>query len=160
MIDFLDSKYKTKQLQFIEKILNTFPIGIFFKDIDGKYLLSNNYLLRMAGFKHKNAMVGKTDYDMSWADTTEILIKHDKLVAQKGTAVFKEELKLDDGQKHLYLTTKSPFRPMLSKQPIGTIGICFDLTTFKQDQFANEESWLNNVSNGPNINVSVQSSTP
>ena len=156
VIEFLDNKYKTKQLKFIEKILNTFPIGIFFKDTDGKYLFNNRYLLKISGFKHNNTMVGKTDYDMSWADITEVLIAHDQLVAEKGTTIFKEELKLDDGGNRTYLTTKSSFRPMLSKQSVGTIGICFDLKTFKQHQLANEESWLDHIGNGLNLSFTAR----
>ncbi|MDP8964289.1 MAG: PAS domain-containing protein, partial [Cyanobacteriota bacterium] len=49
--------------QLLQGILDTAPVGIFLKNLQGQYILLNPYWLSTMGLSQEQAL-GKTDYDL------------------------------------------------------------------------------------------------
>jgi len=54
---------------FLQTVLDTFPLSIFWKDRDSRYIGANRNFARDAGFSDSQELVGLTDFDMPWAKT-------------------------------------------------------------------------------------------
>lgn len=63
---------ETKDLE----IFNEMPFLFWVKDEEGKYLWGNRTISQLAG----EDIVGKTDYELVWAENTEIIRSGDKQV--------------------------------------------------------------------------------
>ena len=47
-------------------IIDTIDASIFWKDLSGRYLGCNQYMVQMSRFKHRDEIIGKTDREMPW----------------------------------------------------------------------------------------------
>jgi len=66
---------------FLQTILDTFPLSIFWKDRDLRYLGVNQNFAIDAGFQQTEDIVGLTDFDMPWAESeTQDYCREDKAV--------------------------------------------------------------------------------
>ena len=79
--------YTFKQLEMFTDM----PVLVFVKDEAGKYLWVNKTFLELAGFKSLEDAVGKTDYDLPWAEAAEFLRKNDKHVLDTGKTINLQE---------------------------------------------------------------------
>nr|WP_299486337.1 PAS domain S-box protein [Acaryochloris sp. IP29b_bin.137] len=82
---------RTSQLkereQFLQTVLDTSPLSIFWKDLNSIYLGCNHKFLSFAGLTTPKDIVGKTDYDLPWAATeTEAYRTDDRQVMDSDTA--------------------------------------------------------------------------
>ncbi|MBD2152149.1 PAS domain S-box protein [Pseudanabaena sp. FACHB-1277] len=55
--------------QFLQTVLDTFPLSVFWKDVNSVYLGCNQNFLRDAGFQTIAQIIGKTDREMPWGET-------------------------------------------------------------------------------------------
>ncbi len=75
------SKYKyaqislNEQLHFLQQLLDSIPIPVFYKDLEGKYLGCNMAFEAFTGFSRKD-ILGKTVYDISSGNRAD---KHHKI---------------------------------------------------------------------------------
>ncbi len=102
------------------------------KDKNGKYLSCNNLMVKTLGLNDKNDIVGKTDYELPWADQADMLVQND-LEVMKDAKVqkAKEELvQTPDGVTHTFMVTKCPLKNHNGKI-IGTFGCSVDITHIK-----------------------------
>ncbi len=128
---------RTKELQereqFLKTVLDTFPLFVFWKDRESVYLGCNQKFAAAAGVEDSTAVIGKTDYEMSWGETeAEMYRKDDRLVIDSGCArlgIIETQRRLDG--KTIWLeTNKLPLRD-LQGEIIGVLGTYQDISDRK-----------------------------
>lgn len=68
------------QRSIINAFLQT-PGYLCWKNVNSTFMGGNNNFIKIAGFKSLDEIIGKTDYDMPWADThAELYLEDDKAV--------------------------------------------------------------------------------
>ena len=135
-----------QQYDLLQNIVNTVPIRIFWKDIDGVYRGANKLLLEDAQLDSLDELIGKTDFDMPWADTEAQSYKDDDLkVINSGIAKinFEETQTTDDGEQLTVLTSKVPLRDINGKV-IGALGTYSDITKMRnmEDELERQKQQL------------------
>ena len=124
-------------------LVTQMPIGLFRKDIEGRYVLVNPGFCRLKGVKAEE-FLGKTPLQVNGGETaapdvTGLATKyaaegedHHRLIMETGKAVeLDEEYLLAGGKKHFVHVMKLPvFNP--DGKVIGTQGVMFDITALKQ----------------------------
>lgn len=149
------------------QILDTIEASVYWKDLDGKYLGCNRYMLEMAGLKNREQILGKSDHDkaLPWHAAALEVQKLDQLVITNGRKYeFEERGKIADGTERILLSTKSPLFDKCGKI-IGVIGVSMDITHHKkiEEEFAKTEESLSEYSQIKNRflrNISHESRIP
>ena len=113
----------------LQLVLNTIPLGVFWKDVHGAYLGCNAAFAEYAGLANPAEVVGLSDLDMPWEDYAGTYRAEDRTVVESGRAL--REIRgpsRDAGGRNLLLdTTKVPLENE-SGQVIGVLGVCEDVT--------------------------------
>ncbi|NEQ97079.1 MAG: PAS domain S-box protein [Cyanothece sp. SIO2G6] len=120
--------------QFLQTVLDTFPLTVFWKDRDSRYLGCNQNFLKSAGFISVSDVVGKTDYDMPWTEaeaTTFRTDDHYVITTETAKLGFIEPLTRSDGHQIWSETYKIPLRDV-EGNVIGILGTYQDITARKQ----------------------------
>ena len=120
--------------QFLQTVLDTFPLSIFWKDWNSVYLGCNRNFLRDAGLESVTDVIGKTDYDMPWEkNEAEAYRADDQQVIDSGTAklgIIETQIQADGNQIWVE-TNKIPLHN-LSGEVIGVLGTYQNITDRKQ----------------------------
>ncbi len=112
----------------INGLLQQLPTTIFWKDKNSVYLGCSEHMVQLAGCQSIDDIVGKTDYDLAWADVAQALINNDKEVMLSGkTQIFPESLLVDKGELEVSFTIKAPLRDEHG-EIIGVLGVSNFLT--------------------------------
>ena len=87
----------------------------------------------MAGRAHPRELVGRSDYEMTWAESADDYRAVDKALLASGEPSLNKEESLPDGAggQHVVLTSKVPMRNEVG-EVIGVLGILFDITERKR----------------------------
>ncbi|MGC0371505.1 MAG: hypothetical protein DGJ47_000194 [Rickettsiaceae bacterium] len=109
------------------QILDAIEASIYWKDVSGRYLGCNEYMLRMIGLT-RNELIGKTDSTLIWTDQAEQIKAVDQLVINDQKKYkFEEYVVIADGSNKVLLSSKSPLRNDKG-EVIGIIGVSVDIT--------------------------------
>ena len=149
------------------QILDAIEASVYWKDLEGKYLGCNKYMLDMAGLRSRDEILGKTDYDkmLPWHAVASEVRKLDQLVISNAKKYeFEERGKIADGSERVFLSTKSPLFGQ-DKKIVGVIGVAMDVTHHKkiEEEFAKTEESLSEYSQIKNRflrNISHESRIP
>ena len=117
----------------LENIINSIPIRVFWKDKDGKYIGANDAFLKDAKLEKSEDIIGKTDLELIWGNTTaELYMEDDKKIMQNGKAKlqYEEHIILEDGSIMFITTSKVPLRDEENKI-VGILGVYEDITQRK-----------------------------
>ncbi|MBN2387672.1 MAG: response regulator [Anaerolineales bacterium] len=116
----------------LQRVIDILPDRIYVKDRLGRKVISNNADWKASGGEKREAVIGKTDYDLYPADLAEKFWKDDKRVTEEGHAVInREEPGLDENGDPIWvLTTKIPLVNE-DQEIIGLVGIGREITTRK-----------------------------
>lgn len=116
--------------QFLQTVLYTFPLSIFWKDRNSVYLGCNGNFLQDAGLKSVEDIIGKNDYDMPWAKTeAEDYRIDDQYVMESDIAklgIIETQIQADGKQIWLE-TNKIPLHNLMG-EVIGVLGTYQDIT--------------------------------
>ncbi|HYF97614.1 MAG TPA: PAS domain-containing protein, partial [Coxiellaceae bacterium] len=124
----------------LKYIIDNVPGSIYWKDRDGKYLGVNKFVLKMAGIDSFEEIVGKTDYELPWADTANYLKQIDtKVMANREIQQIEERPKMANGKEAVFLSQKTPLLEE-SGAISGILGISMDITELKKAQQEAEEA--------------------
>ena len=117
---------------FIEGIINSIPVSVFWKDKNLAYLGCNSIFARDAGFTDSKEIIGKDDYQMVWKDQAEQYQSDDRNVIESGESriLFEESQTTPDGNQITLLTSKIPLLS-LKGECIGLLGTYMDITDRK-----------------------------
>lgn len=117
----------------LEKIIDTAPIRVFWKDNNLRYLGCNTLFAQDAGFAQPEDLIGKDDFQMTWAEQAEPYRDDDRAVMASGVAkLFYEEPQTTGGGEIIWLrTSKVPLKNK-NDETIGLLGVYEDITLHKQ----------------------------
>jgi len=130
-------KKLAQQFDLLNNIINSVPIRIFWKDLDGVYMGANKLLIHDAQLDSLDDIIGKTDFDMPWAKTEAQSYRDDDIaVITSGIAKinFEETQTTDDGAQVTLLTSKVPMKD-INGEIIGVLGTYSDITKMKQLEY-------------------------
>ena len=124
--------------QFLQRLIDTIPNPIFYKDKNGIYSGCNIAFERYIGFS-KNQIVGKSVYDIAPKDLADIYYANDrKLLDNPGVQIYESRVRYADGSIHDVIFNKATFTD-LSENVEGIVGVIIDISERKK---AEEEERL------------------
>lgn len=145
IIDISDRKQAEKSLrksqQFIQTIINTVPLPLFWKDRQSVFLGCNQQLAQLLGLSSTTEIEGKTDFDLSLTEDQAIAYRAgDQRVITSGEAELSREetYTLDNGELNWIETHKAPLRDG-DDNIIGVVGMFQNINERKQYEFALQE---------------------
>ncbi len=126
--------------KLLQTIIDAAPVRVFWKDKDLRYLGCNPPFARDAGKTSPEDLLGKDDFQMSWAAQAEIYRADDRAVMASGAAklFYEEPQTTPDGQTVWLSTSKVPLRND-DGGIIGVLGLYEDITDRKQAEVAIRE---------------------
>jgi len=127
--------------KMLDDVLNTIPVRVFWKDLEGNYLGCNQLFANDAGRKKPEDLIGDNDFNMGWVEQAELYRNDDKLVIETGTPKinYEEPQSTPEGNTIWLRTSKFPLR---DKEGLiyGVLGTYEDITKQKKAEEALEES--------------------
>jgi PAS domain S-box-containing protein len=141
MIDITERKLAEEAIsasnKLLQTIINTTPIGVFWKDTELRYLGSNIIFARDAGVAFPDDLIGKDDYQLGWEEQAESYRADDRHVIASGIPKLSyDQLQYTpDGDQIWLRTSKVPLRND-AKETIGVLGIYEDITDRKLAEIA------------------------
>lgn len=126
---------------FINNVLDTIPVRVFWKDKNLHYLGCNRPFAQDAGFNDPEELIGKTDYDMGWANEAELYRADDRYVIETGIPKlgYEEPQTTPDGNTIWLRTSKMPLKDE-NGEIIGVLGTYEDITEKKKAEQQIKES--------------------
>ena len=130
-----------ESIQFIDNVLHTIPVRVFWKDKNLRYLGCNKPFAMDAGFNNPEDIIGKTDYDMGWKELAERYRADDTMVMETGIPKigYEEPLTTPDGNTLWLRASKVPLKDN-EGNVIGVLGTYEDITQSKIAQQQLKES--------------------
>lgn len=118
----------------IYSIIDKVDVSIYWKDLEGKYLGCNQYMLNVIGYEKREYVIGKTDFELSWSESAYELLDADKKAQENGKHVREEIVYLNNSVKPRYfLSTKNRLLDN-NNEMIGIIGTSIDITYRKENE--------------------------
>jgi diguanylate cyclase (GGDEF)-like protein/PAS domain S-box-containing protein len=117
----------------LQRIIDTAPIRVFWKDRNLRYLGCNPAFARDAGKTQPSELIGQDDYQMGWAAQAELYRADDRSVMASGIPKlsYDEQQTTPSGQTLWLRTSKVPLRDR-DNAVFGVLGIYEDITERKQ----------------------------
>jgi len=128
--------------QFLQTVLDTFPLSVFWKDVNSVYLGCNQNFLDDAGLQTIAQIIGKTDDQLVWGETEADLYRADDRVviaSQTPKLGIEEPQHQANGQIIWLETNKLPLRN-LQGEVIGVLGTYQDISDRKNAELALQAS--------------------
>jgi diguanylate cyclase (GGDEF)-like protein/PAS domain S-box-containing protein len=121
--------------ELLQKVLDTIPMPIFWKDLNSKFLGCNHYFAKESGKSSPEELVGKDDYSTPSFEHTEKYRIDDSEIMKSGIA------KINIEEQHIYAngdrgwirTSKVPLRD-INGVVFGILGVFEDITKKKQEE--------------------------
>lgn len=130
--------------QFIQTVINTVPLPLFWKDSESVFLGCNQQLANSLNLSSPQEIVGKTDFDISLTlDQASAYRASDKLVIESGVAQLgmEEIFILPSGETRWIETHKAPLRDW-ANNIIGVVGMFQDISDRKEAEINLQNSEL------------------
>ncbi|WP_341736594.1 GAF domain-containing protein [Microcoleus sp. CAWBG640] len=127
---FLAEEALRESKQFLQTVINTFPLGVFWKNREFVFLGCNLYFSQVGGLASPEAIVGKTDEDFDWGLREAVFCRTDDAeVMASGIAklgMIKTMLQADGSTIWLEIN-KIPLRN-IKGEIVGLLGTFQDIT--------------------------------
>lgn len=119
--------------QLLQSVIDTAPLRIFWKGMDGAYMGCNALFARDAGYTLTSDLIGKTDHDMVWHKHAQAYQADDEQTIKSGIARvnFEESFTSEQGDVSWIRTSKVPLRNT-DNQVCGVLGLFEDITDYKR----------------------------
>lgn len=128
-----------KQSALIASLLDSIPDLVFYKDTQGVYLGCNPAFTELVGMD-REAIIGRTDYDLFEKDIAESFRDNDRQMLIRQQPRHNEEwITYPDGREVLVDTVKTPYRGP-DHELIGILGISRNITERKAMEKALRQS--------------------
>lgn len=121
---------RAQTLALLNAMMESIPDALFYKDLDGRYIVANAATARVLGVE---GVVGKTDEELFPSSVARRLREFDARVIAEGTPLIMEGQHYEQGlgPPRWFVTTKSPLRDA-SGAIIGVVGLARDITERRQ----------------------------
>lgn len=117
----------------LETTIQTIAGNHWWKDLNGVYRGANDAMMETLGIALDD-IIGKTDYELPWADTADNLVANDAIIIKNNkTSVNEEDVRHHSGTMMTFMVVKAPLRDG-QRNVIGTIGTSIDITELKNTQ--------------------------
>ena len=122
-------------------LLDNLPDQIYYKDLQGRFLLVNKKMMEDAGAGSLDEIIGKTDFDFVSREIAELYLQEEQeIYSGKKPIINSEQIWLDQQHApHVLLVSKIPISDT-SGQPLGLVGISRDITQFREAEKALRQS--------------------
>lgn len=116
----------------LQTVIDNVPMRVFWKDLALNYLGCNPAFAKDAGLHSPRELIGKDDFQMSWAQEAELYRNDDLKIISSGNAKinFEEPQTTPQGQTVWLRTSKVPLKNR-ENEVIGVLGIYDDITESK-----------------------------
>ncbi|MCJ7765916.1 MAG: PAS domain S-box protein, partial [Thiovulaceae bacterium] len=138
--------------QLLQNIISTLPARIFWKDTQLRYLGCNELFLQDANITNINALIGKNDSELIWAENATAYNKDDLQVMRTKTPVVN---RVERQGEMWVLTNKAPLFDD-EHEIIGIIGSYIDITLQQRAKLyfkENEKRFRELLNSLPNISI-------
>lgn len=126
------------QLNFINRLLETIPSPVFYKDENGRYLGCNKAFEQFLGLT-KAEVVGKSVHDIAPQELADQYYAADRALFERpGVQVYEAQVKYADGSLHEVLFSKATFNKADGAVG-GLVGVMLDITERKRAEAALRE---------------------
>ena len=131
------SKEVAESRNLLQRVIDTAPVRVFWKDRDLRYLGCNPAFAQDAGKTHPSEIIGKDDYQMGWAAQAELYRADDRSVMASGIPKlsYDEQQTTPRGQAIWIRTSKVALRDR-DNAIFGLLGIYEDITQIKEQERA------------------------
>ncbi|NPE27321.1 PAS domain S-box protein [Methanococcoides sp. SA1] len=121
--------------KLLQKILDTIPVRVFWKDLNSVYLGCNDLFANDAGLDSSDKIAGKTDFELFDIDSAQYFVKDDKRVISTGISKnsYVEPQSRKDGSTGWLMTSKTPLLNA-ENEIIGVLGTYNDITSIKRTE--------------------------
>ncbi|NLX12398.1 MAG: PAS domain S-box protein [Phycisphaerales bacterium] len=115
-----------------QTLIDTLPDNVFVKDLQGRFVFSNQACHRQRMVSTNDELTGKTDYDLLPPHRAKLQRDEDLEIIRTGRPILDRELCLQDerGRTRWTLTTKIPWRNQ-EGNIIGIVGLDHEITEHK-----------------------------
>jgi PAS domain S-box-containing protein len=124
-----------EQLHFLQQLLDSIPIPVYYKDTDGLYLGCNAAFETFIGLPRRD-IVGKTVYDVAPKERAD---KHHEadlaLLCHPGVQTFEASGRYKDGEDHDVIFNKATFVDS-NDCVVGFVGAMMDITSLRKAEEA------------------------
>ena len=130
MLDISDT-YLSKSL--LGTLLDSTPDFIYFKDLDGRFILTNRAHAQLVGLNDPSAMIGRTDFNFFSREHSEAAREDEQRIIQTREAIIdRQEKKTWPHRPSTWLSTTK--MPLLDQKGeiMGTFGISRDISERRQ----------------------------
>ena len=119
-----------ERAEFLNLVINAIKAPFFVKDKDHRWVMLNDAAIEMMG-QTREALVGKSDYDLYPREQADIFWKYDELVFETGSSTNEEQINWSDGTLHTIVTNKQLYieKSTGKKFIVGTI---HDISNYKK----------------------------
>ncbi|HPE69784.1 MAG TPA: diguanylate cyclase [Thermotogota bacterium] len=137
-------KKRNAQVDFqnrLRSLMQAIPDTIYFKDLQGRFLLINRAQAQVLGLSQEKLALGKTDFDFFDSEHAASAREDEKQVFSTGQALVNklERIRLADGSYRWVTASKVPTRDA-NGNITGLVGISRDVSLLKQTQDALHKS--------------------
>ncbi len=121
--------------QLLQLVFDTLPQRVFWKNRHHQYLGCNKTFAQDSGLESPDQIIGKTDYDLPWAQLATIFEAEDSAVMQSNTPVInhQEEKHLENGETMWLCINKIPLHNQAG-EVIGIFGSYEDISDTKREE--------------------------
>ena len=112
--------------QYQRALLDNFPFSVWLKDKDSAFLAVNTPFAKNYECSTAEALVGKTDFDITSRENAVSRQNEDRSVRQGGTPQHTEKIVEIDGEQHCFEIYNSPIS--IDGQSTGTMGFARDVS--------------------------------
>lgn len=123
--------------KMLQLVLDTIPARVFWKDMDLRFLGCNRAFAADAGVASPDAIIGKSDFEMVWADQAELYRQDDIRVIESGIPRlnYEEPQTSPSGERIWLRTSKIPLLDVEGKTR-GVLGTYEEITERKRAEEA------------------------
>jgi PAS domain S-box-containing protein len=128
------SEQELRQAQaMLRNILDTIPVGVYWKGMDLRYMGCNRMFAQDAGVDSPDSLLGKDANATRWRDDVQDYEASDRAIIDNNQGVLnlEHEQTLPDGQTRWLNVSKIPLRDA-QQQVIGVLGVYEDITARKK----------------------------
>ena len=121
-----------RSMSVLQTVIDTLPVRVFWKDMDLNYLGCNAIFAKEAGLESPKDIIGKSDYQLGWAELAEMFRTDDRAVIASGVAkpFYEEPYRTASGDILTVRTSKIPLHNARGDVQ-GVLGVLYDVTDQK-----------------------------